>query len=159
MEEGILYRSGQLTPEGLDRIVRERGIKTIVSLRTSRISGHVPPDSWEEEFCRDRNLNHRRIVPRVWEADEKGKVPAEKAIEEFLQVMDNRDNYPVLVHCFAGIHRTGTMCAIYRMEYDRWPAERAINEMQQCGFELADMVEEIEGFLRNYTPRWKRADK
>ena len=31
VEEGVLYRSGQLTPAGLDRVIRERGIKTVVS--------------------------------------------------------------------------------------------------------------------------------
>ncbi len=48
------------------------------------------------------------------------------------------------------------MCAIFRMEFHHWSAERAINEMEQCGFDPADMVENIEGYLRNYTPRWKR---
>ena len=155
VQEGVLYRSGQLTPQGLERIVRERGIKTIVSLRTTRVEGRLPPDSWEEGFCRARGLNHHRIVPRVWAADEKGDIPAEKAVEEFLKIMDKPENYPVLVHCFAGIHRTGTMCAVFRMEYQHWSADRAINEMLQCGYQAADMVEDIEGFLRNYTPRWR----
>jgi tyrosine-protein phosphatase SIW14 len=159
VEDGVLYRSGQLTPEGLERIVRERGIKTVMSLRATRVAGRLPPDAWEEQFCADRRLKHVRIVPRVWGADEKGEVPAEQAVTEFLDVMDKPENYPVLVHCFAGIHRTGTMCAVFRIEFHRWPAERAINEMQQCGFESADMIEDIEGFLRGYTPRWKLADK
>jgi tyrosine-protein phosphatase SIW14 len=159
VEEGVLYRSGQLTPDGLERVVRERGIKTIVSLRTTRVKGRLAPDSWEESFCKDRNLNHVRIVPRVWGADETGDVPAEQAIREFLTVMDKHENYPVLVHCFAGIHRTGTMCAIFRMEFHRWPADRAINEMQQYGFEPADMIEDIEGYLRDYVPRWERVAK
>jgi tyrosine-protein phosphatase SIW14 len=98
-------------------------------------------------------------VPRVWGADEQGEIPAEEAVKEFLKVMDERENYPVLVHCFAGIHRTGTMCAVFRMEFHHWPADRAINEMQQCGFEPADMVENIEVYLRDYTPRWKRPAK
>jgi tyrosine-protein phosphatase SIW14 len=159
VEDGVLYRSGQLTPEGLEQVVRERGIKTVISLRAARVTGRLPPDSWEESFCKDRNLNHVRIVPRVWGADETGDVPAEQAIREFLVVMDKHENYPVLVHCFAGIHRTGTMCAIFRMEFHRWPADRAINEMQQCGFEPADMIEDIEGYLRGYVPRWHRAEK
>lgn len=154
VEDGVLYRSGQLTPEGLDRVIRELGIKTVVSLRAPGRS-----DSWEDQYCKDRGLRHVRIEPRVWRADEKGDVPAEQAVKEFLAVMDDRANYPVLVHCFAGIHRTGTMCAIFRMEYHRWPAERAINEMQQCGFDPKDMIESIGGYLRAYRPRWQSSAK
>ena len=44
-------------------------------------------------------------------------VRAYAAVQEFLAVMDKKENHPVLVHCFAGIHRTGTMCAIFRIEY------------------------------------------
>jgi tyrosine-protein phosphatase SIW14 len=159
VEDGVLYRSGQLTPDGLDRVVRERRINTIITLRTTRVAGRLPPDSWEEQFCKDRNLNHVRIVPRVWTADEKGEVPAEEAVQTFLEVIKKRENHPVLVHCFAGIHRTGTMCAIFRMEFHHWSADRAINEMQQCGFESADLAGPIESYLRNYSPSWKRAGK
>jgi protein tyrosine/serine phosphatase len=148
VEEGVLYRSGQLSPAGLDRIIRERGIKTVVSLRAPGRS-----DSWEERFCMDRGLTHRRIEPQKWGEDEKGDVPADAVVKEFLKVMEDRANYPVLVHCFAGIHRTGTMCAIFRMKYHGWPAERAINEMHQCGFEPEDMIQDIEGYLRTYNPR------
>src|SRR5438309_11079308 len=105
VEDGVLYRSGQLTPAGLERVVAERDIKTVVSLRTTRVAGRLPPDTWEEAFCAVRGLNHRRIPPRVWAADEKGEIPAEEAVQEFLRVMDDRNNYPVLVHCLAGIHR------------------------------------------------------
>jgi tyrosine-protein phosphatase SIW14 len=150
VEDGVLYRSGQLNKAGLDRVIRELGIKTVVSLRAPGRS-----DDWEEGFCQARGLKHVRIPPRVWRPDEKGDVPAEQAVTAFLQVMDDRANYPVLVHCFAGIHRTGTMCAIFRMEFHGWPAERSINEMEQCGFDPADMVEDIEGFLRSYQPRRK----
>jgi tyrosine-protein phosphatase SIW14 len=159
VEEGALYRSGQLTPDGLECVVREHQIRTLVTLRTTRVVGKLPPDTWEEDFCKARGLKHVRIVPRVWGADEKGEIPAEEAVKEFLDVMEDPANYPVLVHCFAGIHRTGTMCAIYRMEFQRWPAERAINEMQLYGFDPADMQENIEGYLRSYTPRWKTSCK
>ena len=85
VEEGVLYRSGQLTPEGLDHIVGERGIRTVVSLRTTRVAGRLPPDAWEEQYCAERHLKHVRIVPRVWGADEQGEIPAEEAVKEFLR--------------------------------------------------------------------------
>ena len=121
------------------------------------MKGGPDPDEWEEKFCAARKLNHYRVVPRVWEPDTRGYIPAEDTIREFLAVTDRKENYPILVHCFAGIHRTGTMCAIFRMEYHRWPADRAINEMQICGFDPLDMQENIEGYLRAYQPRWKRS--
>ena len=135
----------------------ERKIRTLVTLRTTRVTGKLPPDTWEVEYCAQHGLKHIRIVPRVSGADEKGEIPAEQAVLEFLRVMDDPANHPVLVHCFAGIHRTGTMCAIYRMEYQHWPVDRAINEMQLIGFDPLDMQEAIEGYLRSYSPRWRLA--
>ncbi len=159
VEEGVLYRSGQLTPEAFNQVVKERNIRTVVTLRTTRVVGRLPPDTWEEDYCAAHGLKHVRIVPRVWGADEKGEIPAEQAVQEFLHVVDDKANYPILVHCFAGIHRTGTMCAIFRMEHHHWPADRAINEMQLDGFDPLDMQEHIEGYLRSYTPRWRQAGK
>jgi tyrosine-protein phosphatase SIW14 len=156
VEDGVLYRSGQLTPEGFERVLHDYGIKTVVTLRTVRDPSKPYPDAWEKDICDARGLKHVRIIPRVWGPDEKGTIPAEQAVQEFLAVMDDKANYPVLLHCFAGIHRTGTMCAIYRMEFSRWPVEPTLSEMQLCGFDPADMHEHIEGYLRNYRPRWKK---
>jgi tyrosine-protein phosphatase SIW14 len=158
-EAGVLYRSGQLTRPGLQRVFQENGIRTLISLRSSRVAGAPAPDAWEEEFCANQNppVRHVRIVPRVWSPDEKGGIPAEDAVQEFLAVMDDPKNYPVLIHCFAGIHRTGTMCALYRMEYQHWTVEQAITEMHAFGFEFQDLHEHIGVYLRSYVPRWKRA--
>ncbi|HJZ56930.1 MAG TPA: dual specificity protein phosphatase family protein [Gemmataceae bacterium] len=157
VEDDVLYRSGQLSREGLERVIHDYRINTIITLRTARVPNTPYPDGWEKDLCEARGLNHFRIVPRVWGADEKGEIPAEHAVQEFLAVMDDRANYPVLVHCFAGIHRTGTMCAIFRMEFHHWTPEAAIAEMQLYGFDPEDMHEHIEVYLRNYQPRWKRA--
>ena len=156
VEDGVLYRSGQLTPEGLERVLHDYGIKTVVTLRTVRDPNKPYPDGWEKDVCEARGLKHVRIIPRVWGPNEKGEIPAEQVVQEFLKVMDDQANYPVLVHCFAGIHRTGTLCGIFRMEYHGWPIEPTLSEMQLYGFDPADMHEHIEGYLRNYRPRAKK---
>lgn len=155
VEDGVLYRSGQLSPAGFDRVLHDYGIKTVVTLRTVRDPAKPYPDDWERAACEARGLKHFRFVPKVWGVDEKGEVPADENVRKFLAVMDDPANRPVLVHCFAGVHRTGTMCAVFRMEYHRWPAEKAIAETQVYGFDPEDMHEHIEGYLRNYRPRWK----
>lgn len=156
VEDGVLYRSGQLTPAGLAAAIDDYGIKTIVTLRTSRRPAEPFPDGWEEEVCTARKLTHLRLIPKVWGADEKGEVPADANVKRFVEVVNDPKNHPVLVHCFAGIHRTGTLVAVFRMERQRWPADRAIAEMEFCGFDPEDMHEHIEGYLRSYRPRWQR---
>ena len=155
VEDGVLYRSGQLTPTGLDRAIREKGIKLVVSLRGARRHGDDAPDDWEQLFCESRGVRYERLEPRVWGQDEKGEIPADKNVSKFVGFMADERNHPVLVHCFAGIHRTGTMCAIFRMEYHGWTPERAMTEMQHYGFAPEDMHQHIARYLKEYKPRGK----
>lgn len=156
VEDGVLYRSGQLSPEIFNRVMDEYGIKTVVTLRSSRHEGQPFPDACEEKTCFDRHIRHVRLKPKVWGENEKGEVPADENVKAFLDLMRKKENHPVLVHCFAGIHRTGIMCALFRMEYHHWTADRAIEEMQLRGFEPKDMHEHIEAYLRGYHPRLNR---
>src|SRR5437879_1274432 len=61
VREGVLYRSGQMSLEGLRRAVQDHGIRTVVSLRDARTPGDTPPDAAEEEFCRDLDILFVRI--------------------------------------------------------------------------------------------------
>ena len=57
-----------------------------------------------------------------------------EAIDKFLALLDDPASYPVLLHCKAGLNRTGCMVAVYRMEYQRWSAAEAVEEMKELGF-------------------------
>ena len=155
VREGVLYRSGQMTITGLKAAVHERGIKTVITLRDSASANEPPPDLSEENYCLAEGLNYVRISPRTWWSPD-GSIPAEIGVRRFLEVMDNADNFPVLIHCFAGIHRTGAFCAIYRMEYDRWSNEEAIAELYACGYKYLEDEWDLLDFLKSYVPRWKR---
>ena len=153
---GVLYRSGQMTLAGLDRVVHDYGIRTVVTLRDADMPGDPPPDRAEEAFCRKLAIKHVRIPPRRWESPVGGPAPADESVRTFLAVMDDPANYPVLVHCFAGIHRTGAHVAVYRMEHDHWTNAEALDELRACGYRNLDDEWDVLGYLEQYRPRWWR---
>jgi len=59
----------------------------------------------------------------------------------------------MLIHCFAGEHRTGALVAIYRMEYNGWPNADAIEEMTAVGNLRTTYARSLTNFLGHYTPR------
>jgi tyrosine-protein phosphatase SIW14 len=56
------------------------------------------------------------------------------AIDQYLRVLDDPASYPILIHCRAGLHRTGLFTAIYRMEKQHWAPLQAWLEMKANGF-------------------------
>jgi tyrosine-protein phosphatase SIW14 len=155
VRNGVLYRSGQLSLDGFERICHDYGIRAVISLRPA-LPGQRPPDWDEEQFCMDKDIYHFRLPPKHWWA-ETGPAPADENVREFLRIMDNPKYYPVLIHCFAGTHRTGAYCCVYRMEYDHWDRAAAIDELYRCGYEHLFEEEDVHGYLETYQPRRLRS--
>jgi tyrosine-protein phosphatase SIW14 len=151
---GVLLRSGQLTHDALKKVLRDNGIKTVVTLRDAYEPGKPPPDLAEEQYCNKEEIKYVRIHPYAWWA-EVGPAPVEVGIKKFIEVMKDESNYPVLIHCWAGIHRTGAYCAIYRMEFEHWTNAAAMEEMKEMGYDSLDDEWDILGFMERYWPSWK----
>jgi tyrosine-protein phosphatase SIW14 len=145
VREGVLYRSAQLTPAGLRRVVHDQRIRTVVNLR----EGTAAVDLTEEEYCRRQEIRFIRLLPKSWD-DSAGKAEVDDNVRVFLDVMRDPANYPVLVHCFAGIHRTGAYCAVYRMEFEGWDNAKAIAEVKAMGYDNFDNEMDIRGWLEGY---------
>jgi tyrosine-protein phosphatase SIW14 len=156
VRDSVLYRSGQLSLDGLKRVVHDYGIKTVITLRDAHYQGDPPPDLAEEAYCLGQEINYYRIPPRKWFSTD-GFIPAERGVRLFREVMDDRAHYPVLIHCFAGIHRTGAFCAVYRMEYEHWSNAQAIAEMTSQGYINLDDEVDVLTYLEHYRPRWADA--
>jgi protein tyrosine/serine phosphatase len=148
VEDGVLYRSGQLTVAGMKRVIEQKRIKTVINLR----DGSSVPDQAEEAFCRDRGVRYVRIPVRAWWSAD-GTVPQELGLKEFFDIMRDPKNHPVLIHCFAGHHRTGGFCAAYRMEFQHWTQEEAIHEMEQLGYHQIYEHNDIHTYLSTYHSR------
>jgi len=164
VETGKLYRSGQLSLDGMKRAMHDYRIQTVISLRDGKQPGDPAPDANEEKYCGDEELYYYRLPHRVlarvkspW-LKENGKAGVDANVAKFLQIMDDAKHYPVLIHCTAGTHRTGAYVAIYRMEYDGWTNAEALDEIKAHGYDDIEEQNDILDYLQTYVPRWKRQE-
>ncbi|OAI38514.1 hypothetical protein AYO40_06605, partial [Planctomycetaceae bacterium SCGC AG-212-D15] len=148
----MLYRSGQMNLTGFKETLHDYGIRTVVTLRDAADPKDPPPDALEEEYCHKAGVLHVRIAPRIWWSPQ-GFAPADRGVSRFREIMDDPANYPVLVHCFAGVHRSGAFCAVYRMEYEKWTNAEAIAELRAAGYDTIEDDWDVLHYLERYVPR------
>ncbi len=144
---GRFYRSGQMTAAGLRETIDRYGIKTVLNLQHENPDPHMP-ESWfgkpavhESDLCEKLGVRYVLMTPDV--------LP---------QPNDLSKQPPVVIHCKAGLHRTGRLTAIYRMEYEGWSTGDALRELRDNGYGYA-MASEADDFIiqfvKNYAPRAK----
>jgi lipopolysaccharide export system permease protein len=140
VEPGRVYRSGQMNADGFRDARAQYGIRTVVCLRDDDPDPEVAlaflPGGGtvkESDLCAQLGMRFVFIAPDLVSRRE---APARRpeAIDRFLGVMDDPDSYPVLIHCNAGLNRTGVLVAVYRMEYQGWTRAEAFQETLDNGF-------------------------
>jgi len=127
VEPGILYRCGQPGGSSLRGLVEKYGIKTVVNLRSA---AKIQEDREAQEEISFATRNHVNLV-FVPVSD----VPTLEQVREFLDLVKDPANRPVLIHCAGGKERSGMMVAVYRIVVDGWPEERALKEMISYGYD------------------------
>ena len=136
---GVLYRSGQLTVEGFRDAVARFGIRTIVNCQNEYPDPDLPLSFWtrhtmrESDLCRDLGVRYVHLDPDLV-ATRCDPAARPHTIDEFLSLVDDVNAHPILLHCKAGLHRTGVLVAVYRQEYDHWGPYAALEELKAHGF-------------------------
>ncbi len=128
---GVLLRCGQPRNEDLDWILRTHGLRTIVCARGG--TRHPLRGRWFRQECTWAAAHGIRLEHLPF-SDAAAPPPA--VFERFLALVNAADRRPVLVHCEQGFHRTGILCAAYRVHAEGWPLTRALAELEALGFEL-----------------------
>ncbi len=59
-----------------------------------------------------------------------------------------RSEGPVLIHCWHGSDRTGTISALYRIVFQNWSKENALDELMYGGFGYHAIYKNIPEFIR-----------
>lgn len=143
--EGRVYRSGQMTADGFRDAIRRYGIRTVINLQDDETN--TDADERNPMLPRNPFDKAKRTEKEVVEAagatyvqfdgnalNESGTGGRAELVDKFLAVMDDEANYPVLYHCKAGLHRTGWITAVYRMEYEGRSKDAVLDELRANGF-------------------------
>jgi protein tyrosine/serine phosphatase len=118
--EGTLYRSAQLSKDGLQTVVRDHGIRSILNLR-----GAHPGQSWyDDEIVASKVLN----VAHYDYGLSARRVVTGKQIDEILEIIRNAPK-PLLVHCKSGADRSGLVAALYRFADEHTSADEADRQL------------------------------
>jgi len=159
--EDKVYRSGCMTAEGFRQAIRKHGIRTVVNLMNEAPDPDLansflsPFKTKESEVCKELGVRFEYLlVDLVHPSLQPEKRPA--TIDNFLKLMDDPTAYPVLIHCKAGLHRTGCLLALYRMEYEGWSKDDALRELKAHGFGermSTGANEYIKQYILLYEPR------
>lgn len=131
VDAGALLRCGQPHVRDLEQIRLQHGLKTIVVARGG--TRHPLRGRWfrlEQQFCA------RHGIELVHMPFSDAAAPPADVIDRFLSLVAQPERRPVLVHCEQGFHRTGILCAAYRIAINGWPLQRALEEMAARGFAL-----------------------
>lgn len=123
--EGQLYRSGLVLPGHLERLQRDYRIGRVVSL----LAADAPVTIAERKTARRLGLEWHNIPLR----GSGQSTPADR--RRILDLLSDSDAPPTLVHCAAGVHRTGLAVALYRLHCQGWGLEQVLDEMRVFGFE------------------------
>ncbi|MBX9719941.1 MAG: tyrosine-protein phosphatase, partial [Candidatus Obscuribacterales bacterium] len=118
----VLLRGGQPKEGGLETL-QKAGVKTIVCLRDG-----AEDIATEGKLAEKLGLKFVSLPMSVLKTAQKGQV------QKFLSLIKDPTSQPVFVHCRQGQDRCGTMVAMYRIQEQSWPFQKAYDEMISYGF-------------------------
>jgi len=163
---GKFYRCGQMSADAFRDKLTEHQIKLVINLQDENPDPLLPSGYWDKPHIRESVVceqagakftflsfaNDRGLLPRNVATPENRP----KVIDDFLKLCDDPKNYPILIHCMAGLHRTGVLTAVYRMEYEGWETADAVRELRANGFgdrKCTTANDYVYEYLFQYKPR------
>ena len=127
-----LYRSAQPTPDGLKHL-KELGIKTVINLRAFHN---------DRSAAKAAELLNEELSINTWNIEDDDVI-------KVLTLLKDPAGAPYLIHCQHGADRTGVMVAMYRIVYQHWTRNEAIDELVHGGYGFHSLWSNITEYLRH----------
>jgi len=116
IEQGVIYRSGQLSGEQFEERIRDNGIRTFINLR-----GNNTGRPWYDEEIKASTATGVQHVDFPISA---GRELTDEQVTELTEILRSAVG-PVLIHCEAGADRSGLTAALYELLIAKRPASEA----------------------------------
>lgn len=130
VDKGV-YRSGQPTSDAF-REMEQVGIKEVLNLRNY----HSDKDEAE-----GTNIKLHRVAMDAHDCE------WDKLVEA-VRIVKNRKG-PIVIHCWHGSDRTGLVVALYRIVFQNWTKDEALDELENGGFGYHKIYGNIKTFINN----------
>jgi len=159
--EGKVYKSALINPDHIESFLVDNKIKTVINLLDPGVQSALNPATQQEINAESEainsvnkknnlNINHVNIPS--------GQVPTKKTLTKFFEILDDKTNYPVLIHCYHGTGRAEIYSAIYNIEYEKLSNQEARRKtrfiVEGFGYKSSFSNGKKKGdFLINYKPR------
>ena len=115
----FLYRGAQPKDEGVEQL-KKLGIDTIIDLR-GELHGLIEKEGRHAESLGMRFIN---LPGSGW------ATPKDEEIAKFFSLLRERPRRKIFIHCWLGGDRSGMFIAAYRIAFDGWSPQQAIQEMR-----------------------------
>jgi tyrosine-protein phosphatase SIW14 len=115
----FLYRGAQPKDDGLEQL-KKFGIDTIVDLR-GELHGLIENERQRAESLGIRFIN---LPGSGW------ATPKDEEIAQFFSLVRERPKRKIFIHCWLGGDRSGMFIAAYRIAFEGWSPQQAIQEMR-----------------------------
>jgi hypothetical protein len=147
--DGRVYRCSQPTPEMLDKLIAEYGIRTVVNLR-----GTSDPLPW---YLDEVRATHKYNICQEDIRFSANRLPPVPEVARLVEVLQ-RTEYPILLHCRRGADRTGLASAVVMLLQ---PGSRLEDGRHQLGCRFGHVAvgrpAQLDRFLDFYED-WLRAN-
>jgi protein tyrosine phosphatase (PTP) superfamily phosphohydrolase (DUF442 family) len=148
VQDGVLFRDGNRGMREFETASRKTKPKTVVSLIDDQELADPRKPMFAEEmaWCRQQGVNVVRVPVKL------GGWPTTRDVRKFLDVVQDRQNQPVLVHCAQGVRRTGMFVAAYQESVLGWDDAKVKANLLTIGHSQRT-VKDVERFVDVYNAK------
>ena len=106
----------------------------------------------EKKFAAEKNIT-LVDMPMITDTP-----PTPEQIKEFLGIVTDKSRLPVLIHCEAGVIRTGMIVAVYKIAILNENNEKVLKELPMFGHGFDNRIA-VKDFILTYKPEKAQDNK